>query len=1307
MGARENLSMGYNKSYRFPRAIQDKFELPKEVGSCPQYRFSVKWYYSTEEKACKPFIYLGCVGANVMGKNNFVTRKQCTSICKEKEKRCRTIVDVAFLIDSSGSIRRSQWPVMLSFVKKIIGSLEISPQGSHVAAVSYSTDPKVDFTFNSFTGDQLNQEEINNAIDSIRHMRGYTFIDKALKLVNQDVFTTAGGMRNAVKKMLFVFTDGFQTKNKPYTPLDQASKPIKDKGIDIWSVGIGRALNEQELKQMASNESNVITVGSFDDLQTILDKLRLHICKEPELTKCQTKHREALKTARPGDFIPQCKGDGSFENVQCHSMECYCVDQEGNEIYGTRARVEAGRPQCTAAARKATPCQIAYRQAVDDHVFGAHIPRCKSDGRYEEIQCEGRTGYCWCVDNDGRELPGTRTRRHLKCPHPDDIQTHCRKRYMARLRNPAPGGYLPWCNADGSYRWIQCYSTYCFCVDDNGVELTATRVDNAAGRPNCTERGGEVPTCWRQYQDALRNYVPGQFVPRCQNNGHFNPVQCHGSFCYCVNEDGQEIQGTKTYIYTGRPRCTYKESRGPALDIGFVMDSSASVNWAQMLNFAKWLSGKTTVSADGAHFGFIPYAATANIAFTFKALSGSGYTSSAVNNLIDSVAAIGGSGRRLDLALSLAYRSLFTSHGGVRKQSKKVLVIFIGGAVDAQYTAAVESVKKQLINAGIQLVIIDQGPQLPTNAYPDINTILSGQSNCHQQYYRAIRQYSPGSFIPRCHPDASYDIMQCQGQYCYCVNDLGVELPRTRLEVKYGTPHCLHLRPGVSCDGRCAPGTSPDRPTLTECQARRLSGVSSFIPNCKQDGSYEEVQCDPLTNHCWCVDGKGKEIMGTRIGNRNGGRSYIRCAPTVERRPLDLAILVDTSAQISPSQWKLVLNFVKIIVGGFDISQHGTHVALVPFSDTAKTSFAFNTPSLWTASEVNTYIEWLKQNPAVRRLDSALVHAENGVFRIVNGMRPNARKKDCIPGEHYGSFRVGVILGNPGKTALTNCERQYQEHWRNSRPGRYVPRCTIDGKFQTVQSYGGIVFCVDQNGIANRGLEVNGLVDGRTTCEQLVPSVTRQNVDLAFLFDGSASVSSRQFTQEIDYAKAILGRLNVAEGKTHVAAASYSTKPQVHFTFINPLSGASRSVSNVNNLLNNVRQDKGLSRIGRGLQTVDREVFSRTGGYRIDQNPVKILVVFVGGGQTQDANALSIDQAILGLRTKEVNTFVVGIGSKYDPQIAQQIASDRRNVYPEKQITTMEDAILKSLKTPLIGIPVTPPPDPFYVVVFFDGVVMY
>lgn len=36
------------------------------------------------------------------------------------------------------------------------------------------------------------------------------------------------------------------------------------------------------------------------------------------------------------------------------------------------------------------------------------------------------------------------------------------------------------------------------------------------------------------------------------------------------------------------------------------------------------------------------------------------------------------------------------------------------------------------------------------------------------------------------------------------------------------------------------------------------------MPRCKEDGSYEDVQCSEQTGECWCVNSLGEEQRGTR-----------------------------------------------------------------------------------------------------------------------------------------------------------------------------------------------------------------------------------------------------------------------------------------------------------------------------------------------------------------------------------------------------------------------------------------------------------
>ena len=55
------------------------------------------------------------------------------------------------------------------------------------------------------------------------------------------------------------------------------------------------------------------------------------------------------------------------------------------------------------------PSCVVARDAVPAGIVGAFVPSCKKDGSYNEKQCHGSTGHCWCVDKlSGKEIKGTR-----------------------------------------------------------------------------------------------------------------------------------------------------------------------------------------------------------------------------------------------------------------------------------------------------------------------------------------------------------------------------------------------------------------------------------------------------------------------------------------------------------------------------------------------------------------------------------------------------------------------------------------------------------------------------------------------------------------------------------------------------------------------------------------------------------------------------------------------------------------------------------------------------------------------------------
>ena len=60
-------------------------------------------------------------------------------------------------------------------------------------------------------------------------------------------------------------------------------------------------------------------------------------------------------------------------------------------------------------------CQKKKQEAEKLPPVGHFVPQCKSDGSFKKKQCHPSTGQCWCVDHNGQEWSGTRTRGDLNC----------------------------------------------------------------------------------------------------------------------------------------------------------------------------------------------------------------------------------------------------------------------------------------------------------------------------------------------------------------------------------------------------------------------------------------------------------------------------------------------------------------------------------------------------------------------------------------------------------------------------------------------------------------------------------------------------------------------------------------------------------------------------------------------------------------------------------------------------------------------------------------------------------------------------
>lgn len=110
--------------------------------------------------------------------------------------------------------------------------------------------------------------------------------------------------------------------------------------------------------------------------------------------------------------------------------------------------------------------------------------------------------------------------------------------------------------------------------------------------------------------------------------------------------------------------------------------------------------------------------------------------------------------------------------------------------------------------------------------------------------------------------------------------------------------------------------------------------------------------------------------------------------------PIDFAMIVDASGSISRRNFAKLQDFIEKMLDGFDISEKGTHIAIVEYSTKPTVQIKFNefSGAFLNAANLKRKIRKIKQSRGFTFIDKALQMASTEIFTEENGMRPNVTK---------------------------------------------------------------------------------------------------------------------------------------------------------------------------------------------------------------------------------------------------------------------------------------------------------------------------
>ncbi|XP_050390698.1 uncharacterized protein LOC130010268 [Patella vulgata] len=187
---------------------------------------------------------------------------------------CQKAIDLAFLIDGSGSIGPLNFDITRQFMIEVTNRLFISPEGTQAAAVQFSSSAQIEFYLN----DHSTEGSLKRAIGGIAYGGGSTNTATGLNLAANQVFVAENGMRNHSAKVALVLTDGHSNDQMA---TEEASQLLKSKGVTVFAIGVGDGINENELQAISSDPdcTHVFILKDFSEVETIINAIQKRACQ--------------------------------------------------------------------------------------------------------------------------------------------------------------------------------------------------------------------------------------------------------------------------------------------------------------------------------------------------------------------------------------------------------------------------------------------------------------------------------------------------------------------------------------------------------------------------------------------------------------------------------------------------------------------------------------------------------------------------------------------------------------------------------------------------------------------------------------------------------------------------------------------------------------------------------------------------------------------------------------------------------------------------------------------------------------------
>ncbi|XP_014014408.2 matrilin-2 [Salmo salar] len=365
------------------------------------------------------------------GRNDSAVRSNSVeSLCKGKP------LDFVFIIDSSRSVRPSDYEKVKIFITNLLAFLDVGPEATRVGLLQYGSVVQNEFSLNTYSS----KADVERAVKAMDHLATGTMTGLAIQYTMETAFTEPEGARPAdmhIPRIAMIVTDG-----RPQDTVEEVAAQARQAGIQIFAIGVGR-VDMNTLRAIGSepHSEHVYLVDNFSQIETLTSVFQSNLCGGTDLCSVMDHQCDHLCVSTPASYMCQCRrgytlnSDGKTCRAedQCdvvdHGCAHICANRPGVPGYECRCRLGYELNKDARTCRRIDYCDLGNHGCQHDCVSSPESYICRCTRGYV-LNLDGKT----CSKLDPCSL-GNHGCEHDCVNTEDSFVCRCREGYKLRPDN--------------------------------------------------------------------------------------------------------------------------------------------------------------------------------------------------------------------------------------------------------------------------------------------------------------------------------------------------------------------------------------------------------------------------------------------------------------------------------------------------------------------------------------------------------------------------------------------------------------------------------------------------------------------------------------------------------------------------------------------------------------------------------------------------------------------------------------------------------------------------------------------------------